>query len=141
MRPRAIVWFERVLLAALAIDLVNNLLAWSTLSERVAGEGAAASPTLLLGLAIAPPLVGLVFWYFIARRRSRVAKWLLAAFVALGVAGFALVLARSGDVGADPMVILAGVSELMKVVAVACLFTREASDWLAGGREVEAETP
>src|SRR5688500_18132667 len=95
LRPRSILLFERVLLAALAIDLVNNLVSLPALAERVSSEGGTASPILLPVLAIAPVVVGLVFWYFIARRLSQVARWLMAAFVALGAVGLAVMLARS----------------------------------------------
>ena len=139
MRPKAIVWFERVLLAALAIDLVNNLLSWTSIAEALPDAGAPPHPLLALVLAFVPTLVGLLFWYFIMRRRNRVAKWLLAVFVAIGTIGFVVLLVRTRHMGVDLMVILGCLSEVMKLFAVGCLFTREASAWLAAGPQADDE--
>ena len=127
--------FERVLLAALAIDLVNNLLSWTAIAEALPGAGVPPHPLLALALAFVPSLFGLMFWYFIVRRRSRVAKWLLTLFVALGTLGFAAILAREGDLAGHPMLILAGLSELLKSYSASRLFTAEARAWLAGKRD------
>ena len=130
MRPKSIVLFERVLLAALAIDLVNNLMNWSMISERLTDSWIPPSSVMVLGVALLPVIVGLIFWYFITRRRSRVAKWLMTLFVAIGVMGFVMTLMQAGDEALSPLVILAGISEAMKVFAVSRLFTREAKEWL-----------
>ena len=133
MKPKSIAWFERALLTALAIDLVNNLVSWTDVAEGMAAAGMAPSPLAALAAAFAPSAIGLLFWYFIARRRSRAAKWLLTLLVALGTAGFVAILARETDLIGHPMLILAGISEAMKIFAVTRLFTREAKDWLAAG--------
>ena len=130
MRPKSIVMFERVLLAALAIDLVNNLMNWEMISESLTDSWIPPSSVMVLGVALLPVIVGLIFWYFITRRRSRVAKWLMTLFVAIGVMGFVMTLMRVGSGALTPLVILAGISEAMKVFAVSRLFTREAEDWL-----------
>ena len=138
MRPKAIIWFERALLAALAIDLVNNLLSWDQIEARLWASGMAPSTAAVAILAVLPILIGLLFWFFIARRRSVVAKWVMTVFVTIGVIGFAVMLARSGDFAGEPTVWLAVVSEALKVFAVTRLFTREAVGWLWGAGETPA---
>ena len=135
MRPKAIIWFERALLAALAIDLANNLLSWDQIEARLWASGVEPSTAAVSILAVFPILIGLLFWYFIARRGSVVAKWVMTLFVAIGVIGFAVMLARSGDFAGEPTVWLAIVSEAMKVFAVTRLFTREAVGWFSASAQ------
>lgn len=141
MRPRSIAIFERLLFLALAIDLVNNFASWSRFSRALIERGASPSPALIFFLCIASPLVGLAFWYFIARRRSVIAKWLLTLFVGASVVGFASTALRGVEQEALVLFAIAAVAQLLKVLAVSRLFTAEARAWLANrGSEAQAPT-
>lgn len=136
MRPASIVLFERLILAALAIDLVNNL----AVALRPPAAGAAASvassagPAAGIALALASPLLGLILWYFVARRGSNIARWLTTILVALGTAGFVGLAFRGIPTEARTMVAVGAFAELLKVAAVVCLFTGPASAWFARHR-------
>lgn len=131
MRPRSIILFERALWTALALDLVNNLTTWPKLAARLAASGVAPNPLLLFAACAASPAIGLLLWYFIARRASIVAKWILTVLVAFAVAGFGYVLAHPVAPGARALLALAALAELLKVFAVTRLFTADAAPWFA----------
>jgi hypothetical protein len=138
MRPKPIIWFERALLLAVAIDLINNVLAIPTLKHGMAVRGYEMSPLILALAVVVAPGLGLVFWYCIARRASVIAKWLMTAFVALAVFFFfrqmiETPLVRSGN----PMLMAAVIAELLKIYAVVCLFLPAARPWF--GEEINAE--
>lgn len=128
MRPASILHFERILFAALSIDLINNLLSWNLMAARLVAEGMAPNPLALLAMSLASPVVGLLFWYVVARRRSNIARWAMAAIVAAGAAAFAYKAAKTGT-AMDRMLVLGLVSELLKVGAVSRLFTGDANRW------------
>lgn len=129
VRPRAIILFERILLAALALDLVNNFAAWPRFASKVAADGSTPSTTMLFIACVAPTLIGLAFWYLIARRGSTIAKWVMTVFVALATIGFVLTQLRGIDSGAMATFAFAAIGEALKIVAVALLFTRDAASW------------
>ena len=130
MRPASIVQFERILLAALAIDLVNNLFAWPALAKTLEVVDLVPSPVRMILACTAAPLIGLLLWYLIARRASVVAKWILVAFVALGAAIFVYTAAHLTLF--RPMFIVAIFAEVLKIVAVSRLFTADAAAWFSG---------
>jgi hypothetical protein len=78
------------------------------------------------------PAIGLILWYFIARRRSAVAKWIFVALVAIAVAGFLFSISRPIAAGAGWMVAIAALTEALKVFAATRLLTGEATRWFAG---------
>lgn len=60
MRPASIVMFERLILAALAIDLVNNLVSWYRMDIAAAAAGPVPSPAAGLAIGLLSPLLGLI---------------------------------------------------------------------------------
>ena len=131
MRPKPIILFERLLFLALTIDLLNNLATWSHFSGSLMERGASPSPALILLLCLASPLVGLAFWYFVAQRRSIIAKWLLTVFVGVSVIGFAATALKGVPQEGFVFFALAAVAALLKVAATSRLFTAEAKAWFA----------
>ena len=88
MRPESIVNFERFYLGALGVGLVNTALSWGATQEMLASDpalGAAGFGTgffvSVLGLGLIIPLL---LWYFIARRGSNIAKWILTVLFVIG---------------------------------------------------------
>jgi hypothetical protein len=129
MRPKAIRWFEYLLFTAIAIDLVNNLASWSTLSAHIVAKGGTPNPAIMLLLALASPALGVAFWYLIARRGSNAARWIVTVLVVLGTIGFALTSARALTGTSLPMFVIAAFAELLKLAAVGLLFTTGAARW------------
>ncbi len=131
MRPGSIVQFERVLWAALAIDLVNNFLALPRMKATLVAQGLTPGPLVLTVACLLSPVIGLLLWYFIARRASVVARWIMVVLVGLGALSFAYVLRR--PIAADGRAMVAGavLTELLKVFAMTRLFTADAKRWFA----------
>ena len=131
MRPQSIVLFDRLFLASLVLALINAALAYSTLVEEVEADPALAQiggGAIVIGVVLASLLIPLVLWYFIARRASNIAKWLLVALIAIGLffGNF------SFSDGLSLPAILGLVVTLLQVVAIIMLFRADARAWLEG---------
>lgn len=122
MRPRAIVLFERLFLASLALALPQAALGRQELERR--GGASQIAAVALLSLAT---LAGLAL--LVSRGRSASAKWVLTALLATGLP---LVLASlaSGTIVGSPA--LALVQAGLQTSAVGLLFTEPARAWLRG---------
>jgi hypothetical protein len=131
IRPKSILWFERLLGLALAIDLTVNLASWPAISARLAAQGLSASPVLIVLIAAASPLLGAILLYFVARRRSRIARWVVTLLVVAATIAFVVVIAGGRTGQLTPLFALTVLAELMKLIAVTRLFTSEAAAWFA----------
>lgn len=123
MRPRAIRWFEYLLLPALALDLINNVTAW----HRVPNNPFEAPYWAELLICAIPSLIGLIFWYFISRRGSQFARWFFVILVTLASFGFVAMITERGTT--NLAIVLAAFSELLKFGAMICLFVPDARAW------------
>lgn len=131
MRPQSIVLFDRLFLASLVLALINAVLAYPTLVEEVEADPALAQiggGPIVIGVVLASLLIPLVLWYFISRRASNIAKWLLVALVAIGLffGNF------SFSDGLTLPAVLGLVVTLLQVVAIVMLFRADARAWLEG---------
>ena len=133
MRPTSIVLFERLFLLSLAIALVNGFLQYDALVAQVGNDPALAqlgwgSGAILVVMAISL-LIPLLLWYFIARRASNIAKWILVVMTLLD----------AGQLGS-----LAGIASLavtiLQLVAIVLLFRADARAWLSDDAD-DAEAP
>lgn len=118
-RPYEIVWFERIILGTLALGLLNSWLAWPQLFPM---RGPAfLLTTQLLTLAI---MLGLTF--FIPRRRSNIAKWIM---VGLFVVGLPIVFQQAffGQLHGALLITLAQL--IGQIVAYAMLFVPSSRRW------------
>lgn len=130
MRPKSIVLFERLYLGGWALGVVNTVLTWSAVRANpnmVAVDQQVGSwyvPTLTaIGLAIP-----LLLWFFIARKASVVAKWIMVVFTALGVLGIAFA-GLSGTLVAGLSTLLSVTSVVLNIVAAALLFRADSREW------------
>ena len=130
-RPAAIVKFERLYLAAFVLGLGNTALSWSAALEKMR---AAPTPGNGIWYLLASTILGfaitLSLWYFVARKGSVVAKWIAAAFLALGVFGLAAA-AFNGFYPTGIGGVIGVVTTVLQFVAIAFLFTPEAKPWFA----------
>ncbi|WP_404710335.1 hypothetical protein [Sphingomonas sp. MMS24-J13] len=131
MRPAPILWFERLMLLALAIDLLNNLAAWHGFAAGLAARGLTPNPIVVFLLCIASPALGLVLWYFVTRRASVVARWIVTILVLLGTLGFIATALRNPGAFGQTTFLVAALAELLKLAAIACLFQPAAAGWFA----------
>ncbi len=131
MRPPSIVWFERLFLLSLLIASIAMVTSFDTLVAQVEADPALAGLGWGRGAVIAISaislLLPLVLWYFIARRASAFAKWLLVvwgetpAAIANSVAvnarpsiRDARILARAGTPSKAPMDAKDGVTFILR---------------------------
>jgi hypothetical protein len=134
-RPPSIITFERCYLGAVALGLVNNVLNWTNLQEQMA----AAPNSQLLPDWFLPATIGvgllitLLLWYFVARRASVVAKWILVVFFAIGLIGVPGIISGVSAGLISPLLAIAGfVTLTLNAIAVWMLFRPDAKLWFAG---------
>lgn len=139
-RPRSIRWFELLFLASLLLTLVATALIWPALLDQAAAQAGAANlgdGTLAviagLGIAIVVAIM-LLLWYFVARRGSPVAKWVLVFFTGYNL--YSLVgSVQAGAPFATVPGLVSGAALLLQVIAVALLFVPDARAWFASEPE------
>jgi len=129
MRPKPIIRFERALLIAVAIELINNFVALPALSRGLALRGFEMTLPLKVASVAAAPALCLILWYFIARRASVIAKWLLTIFVAFTLYVFFGQMAETPLKSGNVMLMAAVIADLLKIYAVVCLFLPGTRSW------------
>jgi hypothetical protein len=130
-RPQSIIWFDRLYLGQIALGLLNTVMNWGAISAQVAASpGSELLPRWFMGATIALGVgIGLALWYFIARRGSPIAKWILTVIFLIGMLG-SLVGLSQGNV--PPTLNLIGIAAMvMHASAVFMLFRRDAQPWFA----------
>jgi hypothetical protein len=129
MRPRSIVRFERLFLAAILIGLVNSAIIFGQLSALPGAQP--LGPGFLIGSIGIGVLINLALWWLVARRASNSARWVLTALIALGAASliFSIVM---GTYPAGLAGVLGAVGWLLQFAAIWCLFRPDAAAWLRG---------
>ena len=143
MRPESIVNFERFYLGAMGVGIINSVLTWNDAQEMVAADMAASGlgsgflvATIGIGLAIT-----LLLWYFVARRGSNIAKWIITIFFGLGLLFMIPTLFGSAPLpGGTIGLVLTLVSTAMQGYAVYMLFKPDAVAWLKGESKVDPGT-
>ena len=140
MRPKSIIIFDRLFLAVLALSLVNGALSYVAFGQRfqsdpaLASSGSFAGPLMIVSLAFGFG-ISLLLWFFISRRASDVAKWILVAFTAFGVLGVVQNL-RQPMFSPGLLAATVGLTAL-QVAAVYFLFRPDARAWFAGTAPVD----
>ena len=128
--PPSIVRFSYCYLGAWAVGLINNVINWPRYQQMAQVQQANAQigswylpATVGIGL-----LIPLILWYFVVRRASVIAKWIVVVFAVLAVSGalFTLLMASfASGIGA----VLAITGYALQVVAAWLLFRPDAKDW------------
>lgn len=132
MRPQSIVMFERLFLASLAISVLGFILNYREMTEVLARDPGMQQVGLGSGFIVGTAVVGyalyLLLWYLIARRASKVAKWILVVFVAISV--LSTLPSLTGPWNST--IVFAVVIAALEIAAVALLFQADATAWLDG---------
>lgn len=129
-RPQSILTFERCYLGALAVGLVNTAIGWSTIMR----VPAVAQAQAMFGSWYLPTttaigfIIPLILWYFAARRRSVVAKWIITVFFGFGVIGILINLAM-GSFASSLGGVLSITALVLNAIAVFMLFKPDAKTW------------
>jgi hypothetical protein len=133
MRPNSIVQFERLFLVQFAINIIVNVLTWDPNVAALARRGRipAADAAMMLGGFVGVVLLAqLALWYFAARRRSVVAKWILSVWFVLGAVQLALQTFQLGF-NLSPLSLVSWAGFLIYAWAVSYLFKPDADEWFA----------
>lgn len=142
MRPASIVMFERLFLASVTVSVLNFIVNYQAMTEQLEREPGMEQLGLGAGFMTGTMAVGvaiyLLLWYFIAHKASRVAKWILVVFTALGVASMFYSLATAGLV-IDLTSVVALAYYALAVGAVVYLFKPDAESWLGGEKPADPE--
>ena len=125
-RPNSIIWFERLYIGSLMIAAAVMAMGWDAVRTDAIPPG-----VLIAGVSLGL-LLPLLLILLVSRKRSRVAKWLLVALFAIGLASIAMTWDRGRNWRLD---IIGTVTTAMQLLAVALLFTGPARAWLAGKDE------
>jgi hypothetical protein len=135
-KPTSIIKFERCYLGSLIVALANLLLSWTDLQRMPAVRQAAAAigewytPTAT-AISYAIPLI---LWYFIARRASVVAKWIVTVFFAFSVISLLATVAVGSFVSTFSAILIVS-AVVLNGIAVVMLFKPDAKEWLGEGRD------
>lgn len=145
MRPVSIQRFELAYLGSILVWAVNAALGWQIQKDAIDARFAAMPGMaswglpLLIGITAIAAIVPLLLWYFVARRGSVVAKWIVVALFVLSVAALPMTLAGFRTTGLLPAA-LNLVIFLLNAVAVWMLFRPDARAWF-GAPAVPADEP
>lgn len=143
MRPKSIVLFDWLLLGSIAVSAVNTALSYDTMAKlfRTQPELAAigdAGGAVYLGSHLFSIAITLLLWFFISRRASNVAKWILTGLTALGVLSTVNLVQTEQQSGLPPYLLGFAVALIaLQAIAVACLFRKDAAAWLEGKAPVD----
>jgi len=134
MRPASIIRFDQLYLGAIALGIINTVLAYdSTMAQLEADPAIAAvgmaGPGVIIGLSAFSFFISLLLWYFISRRASTVAKWILVVLTVIGLLGIPAALMMA------PLMqtIITLVISAMQVGALWFLFRPDAKSWFEHG--------
>jgi hypothetical protein len=129
MRPASIVQFERLFLGALALEVLVDVLAWQgevAAAAKGYSQFAAVAPTLVGGIMAVSILASLALWYFVARRGSNIAKWIVAVWFVVSTVLLALSLLH---ISFTLPVVLGWLAYLLRAWSVSYLFKPDAEAW------------
>ena len=142
-KPNSIVLFDRLFLSALALGVFNFLFGWNDLSDKLASSPELAAPGCGTGFLVASFAIGmiinLIIWYFISARGSKIAKWILTAFVVIGL--LSMLSNLNNPLG--PQGISLGVTfviALIQAAAIYMLFRPDSVAWFSRKPPVDPDT-
>jgi hypothetical protein len=131
MRPQSIVNFERLYLLAIVIGVITGVV---THDKSVADMAKMhINPSAVTWIQVIFTVIGLLLLYFIARRASVVAKWILTVLYLLGLLGFLVAIPKLMEGGTLPAILQVATIAL-EGVAIYFLFRPDARAWFADGR-------
>jgi len=130
VRPKSIRLFELCYLGSILVGAVNTALTWAETNASVE----AAQVKQMLGPWFVPLsavfiyTLWLLLWYFTARARSNVARWVVVVFYVLSLIGFLFTLGVAAKSDGATLA-LSVLSLALTTAAVFFLFRRDAAEW------------
>lgn len=133
-RPAEIVTFERCYLLAFAFGAANTAIHWRAYQAlpQVAAANETLGPWYVWTVTLVGLMVPILLWYFVARRASSIARWIVVLIVALGTTSFLYSLLSGGFLG-RPAMLMSAAATVLNVIAAVSLFRGGAPAWFARG--------
>ncbi|QDH33320.1 hypothetical protein [Porphyrobacter sp. YT40] len=134
MRPASIIRFEQIILGSLALGIVNTVLSYDTTMAQIEAdpgmtELGMSGPGFLIGSVVIGFGISLLLWFFVSRRASTVAKWILVVLTLIGLLSVPLALFDVPFVQAA----ITFVTAVMQLAALWFLFRPDANAWFEHG--------
>lgn len=131
MRPASIVRFEWLYLTSIALAAINSAI----LLSPAAGYAQPGEASGLIGFVATSLAISLLLWFFVARRGSNTAKWLMIALFLFGLTGLPAILAAGPP---DLPAMLTVVTWALQAAAIWMLFRPDSAEWLSNGKPEDA---
>lgn len=135
-KPPSIARFEQFYWASVVIGLINAAMHWDMTQAALAANPLLANATWFLPVAqIVGLAISALIWFFIARRPSVVAKWVLVVLAAFAVFGVlsTIFLVVMGRATIGTQVVLGLLSNILYIAAAVMLFKPDAKAWFGEG--------
>jgi len=133
VRPKSIVWFERLIFSTLLLGAIQSYLSWDetvALESQANSNPAAFTAFVQVGVFL---IIG-TLTLLISRRRSKVAMWVSIALFVLGLPVFFTLLARGLVIGLGVITVA---QTLGQVIAYGLLFTPSSRRWMRGDEQLD----
>lgn len=130
MRPKSIERFEKVYLVSLAISLwLIASISWNDMVGKFETWFPGGGAALAAGAFAISMAISLLLMWFVARRASNIAKWVIVVLTAIGMVGFLSSLFMA-TVPKDLSFAGSAATNLLSVYAAWLLFRPDAAAWL-----------
>jgi hypothetical protein len=133
MPPPSIVRFSRLFLISVGFGLINTVLSFSKTQAMLAADPAMAElgfgSGFIISIAFVSLAIPLLLWFFIARRASNLAKWILVVLTALGLLMMPSTLSSANEMGYLWLFMAIAVTAI-QLIAIYYLFRADAREWL-----------
>ncbi|MBO0755135.1 MAG: hypothetical protein J2P54_04695 [Bradyrhizobiaceae bacterium] len=123
MRPKTIVYFERIIFGVLLLGVLQSYLGWDRAFARAVTLGQNSPVATLLTFIIFFFVLFGTLTLLVSRRRSKIAMWVLIAMFVIGLPPLVQQITREHD-------ILTAIEVIAQVVAYSLLFTPSARRWM-----------
>lgn len=141
MRPQSIRRFDLFYLASIALGAIGFFISYGALVAQVDAElaqtGQAFGNVVVWGSFVVGMAISLILWFFVSRKGSSLAKWLLILLFILGLRGLVGIFA--GPFGLLDVINLAVI--VLGAVAIFYLFQPDARAWFEGERDDGERAP
>lgn len=142
-KPDSIIWFDRLFLGSMVLGALNFIFGWNALSAKITASPEFAATGFGTGFILVSAVIGmiinLILWYFVSARGSKVAKWILTVFFAIGLLSIVNNLNNPlGPQGIQLVVTL--IITVAQGAAIYMLFRPDSAAWFSRKPPVDPDT-
>lgn len=123
------------------VGVASTYFAWGEMTAALEREtsrlASSIGMTVIVVMLIFFALISIAFWYAIARRASKIAKWIYVVWMGLG--SISTLMSLNDPTGFKGAALIASlVSTALTIASIICLFRPDAVAWLARKGRSEA---